>query len=793
MQSKKTTRSNTKTTTKDNEKTIIEADEMTSVATRERKETSKKPSKTKKTQASANTISENTVSEQQASTQIQSEAVSSSNNPSQNINKPAQGLEVAQTGSESRHMYFTEKDLNRILENLDALRSDVYPTPESQQDEEYVDPSFPSVCLIGLGRCGSNIALDVASLVHNARNYYLNEFRNEQLKANEKDNQPLRWLQRSFKLQQKAVVKPVFLIEPLVMLGDLDKDIEGRIRFSSKGFHSDFLKEYNKLKIMDLSEVHAGGAGNAPILGQYLAKIILNKETENFSNADWKFIHSYLIDSCGIKANQSRLYFYIFSAGGGTGSGMASEFGLAQQYSYMSKTFDTRVEKDALPNKQSFVFEPIFTSGICILPNITNQNIEMSEALHINAGRLLCKYLSEEWNFSYNIENDDGSSENVMKRIRPWNAMMLISNDIMRYAEQSDTQGNTQYIDVNSMEKHANQYISQQIFNILTAQAVTTDYDKNYFKRAGIDIGETIRLDANDLFMSLAGPVAIAYAESEVAESEKLEPSQSQLDIDDLFFRSIDLPHFNKQTQAIEGISLLPIESNAYRKALQEYKDSGYSSSNLSELHFFKNCSSVVSIVSLPKDYKLSYLDLNKLKSHLNSLFPNTTLKRYALVIGASANLSLTTLVAKSPCLSDDFLTLIVAYIKRCFAKDNYRFDDSIDKGIIDFIKAEHFDESKLDEMLHENENPAKILDTNWYAIKPMYEKKYRELIGDQEKFTSINDIRLTLDSVKKAIHYLREIYRHRISKTKIISLSSPSVSLRETTEPKVEDKKVDK
>ncbi len=37
---------------------------------------------------------------------------------------------------------------------------------------------------------------------------------------------------------------------------------------------------------------------------------------------------------------------------------------------------------------------------------------------------------------------------------------------------------------------------------------------------------------------------------------------------------------------------------------------------------------------------------------------------------------------------------------------------------------------SVLDNMLHEFENPAKILDTNWYAIKPMYEKKYRELIA---------------------------------------------------------------
>src|SRR5690606_7416131 len=135
--------------------------------------------------------------------------------------------------------------------------------------------------------------------------------------------------------------------------------------------------------------------------------------------------------------------------------------------------------------------------------------------------------------------------------------------------------GSVHNMDVTAMERHANQYISQQIFNILTAQAVTSDYDQNYFRRAGIDIGETIRLDANDWFMSLAGPVAVAYAESVVPEqhpqlSEKFrvldkEQSPHRLDIDDLFFRSIDLPHFNKVTQAIEGISLLPIESKRYR------------------------------------------------------------------------------------------------------------------------------------------------------------------------------------------------------------------------------------
>jgi hypothetical protein len=696
---------------------------------------------------------------------------------------------VAPSFASDRYMYFTERDINKILTNLDALRSSVFPVSNPDNEiQSRKQQHFPSVCLIGLGRCGSNIALDVASLVYNARNFYLSEFNNEEKQTREQEYRPMRWIKRSLHLSNSQTVKPVFLIEPLVMLGDLDKDIEGRIRFSHKGEKSGFLHDYTKMKIMDLSEVHAGGAGNAPILGQYLAKIILNKDTQRFANADWKHIHSYLIDSCGIKANQSRLYFYIFSAGGGTGSGMASEFGLAQQYAYMSKTFDTRTMGEDEENRgHSFVFEPIFTSGICILPNISDHGVEMSEALHINAGRLLCKYLAEEWDFSYNFDNEDSSESSVMHRIRPWNAMMLISNDIMRYAEETDD-GGIQHIDVNAMEKYANQYISQQIFNILTAQAVTTDYDENYFRRAGIDIGETIRLDANDLFMSLAGPVAVAYAESVIpgdSSAEKLklfDKAGGGLNIDDLFFRSIDLPHFNKVTHAIEGISLLPIESGRYRETLSSYVKNGYNAAELKDLHFFKNCSSVVSIVSLPKDYKLSYMDLNRLKSHLNSLFPNTTLKRYALVIGASANISLTTLIVKSPCLSDDFLTLIVAFIKRCFAKDNYRFDEQLDKAMLEFIRANDFDEAALDNMLHEFENPAKILDTNWYAIKPMYEKKYRELIHNKDKFVSINDIRLSRDSVKKAIKYLREIYRHKISKTKVISLNPQQTR---KTEPK--------
>ena len=255
--------------------------------------------------------------------------------------------------SSEQYMYFTERDIDRILENLDGLRERVFPKLHGEDALDALHAQhFPSVCLIGLGRCGSNIALDVASLVYNARRFYLNEFSNQEKSGSEQ--RPAGWLRSNLRLAGSRAAKPVFLIEPLVMLGDLDKDIEGRIRFSRKGEMSGFLDDYSKMKIMDLSEVHAGGAGNTPIL---VAKIILNKDTRRFSNEDWKFIHSYLIDSCGIKANQSRLYFSIFSAGGGTGSGMASEFGLAQQHSYMNKTFDTKpADEHDSKSGHAFVF-----------------------------------------------------------------------------------------------------------------------------------------------------------------------------------------------------------------------------------------------------------------------------------------------------------------------------------------------------------------------------------------------------------------------------------------------------
>ena len=685
-------------------------------------------------------------------------------------NQQHQPVTVEQTIN--THLYYTDTDQKRILDQLDSFRELI-----SFVDEETDAPltQFPSVCLVGFGRCGSNIALNVAKLVYEARQLYQldDEEKNRQLENNSKSLLS-RFLYGN---ADTTSFNPLFLIEPIVMLGDLDKDIKGRIAHTTTTDNKRFLQHYKKMQIMDLAEIHAGGAGNAPILGQYLAKIILQKNTHQFSDYRWKDYHSYLIDSCGIKANQSRLFFYIFSAGGGTGSGMASEFGLAQQYAYMSKTFQPNHGKNSKSQRQSFVFEPIFSAGICILPNLSRERLEISEALYINTGRLLCKYLSEEWDFSYS--SPMGVQTNgFMNKLRPWNAMLLISNDIMRYAEENTDNPNNN-IDVNRMERYANEYVSQQIFNILTAQALTSDYDEDYFKQAGIDIADTIRLDANDLFMSLAGPAGIAYAELAVnpnmqnmnMQNKQSTMTQEALNVNELLIRALSLPHFNEMTNAIEGISLLPTDADVYRQMIKDYAERNLNPDILNELPFFNNCSSVVTIISLPKSYRFSYTALNQLKFLLNGLFPNTTLKRYALVIGASKNISLTILIAKSPCLSDDFITLLVAYIKRCFTRSQYQFTDTVETAIVDYIHGNGVDEEDLVQLLHAHEDPSKILDTNWQAIKPMYERKYRELLPESD-FISIDDIRLDFSTVLKSIKYIKQMYSHKISKINSISLS---------------------
>ncbi|QVK22049.1 hypothetical protein KHX94_11240 [Shewanella dokdonensis] len=72
--------------------------------------------------------------------------------------------------------YYTQPDISRILQNLKQFQAQISPQLDGNVERQSQMHGFPSICLIGLGRCGSNIATDVALLVHGARNFYLNEF-----------------------------------------------------------------------------------------------------------------------------------------------------------------------------------------------------------------------------------------------------------------------------------------------------------------------------------------------------------------------------------------------------------------------------------------------------------------------------------------------------------------------------------------------------------------------------------------------------------------------------------------
>jgi transcriptional regulator with XRE-family HTH domain len=656
--------------------------------------------------------------------------------------------------------YHILRDLNQIESDLRALAADV------KSDVT----TLPSVCLMGLGRCGTNIAVRVSTLAYEAKKAFQAAAKEADKKRSKESlkSEPIKWrnewvLKRFLDVKEfinsmptrlllGPQVDPIYLVEPIVLIADLDSDILGRVKAS--GFKEILEAGDSKLKPIELSDVHHVGAGNVPLIGQYLAKIILNGGTSTLTkDPKWKHYHSYLIDSAGYNINPSRVFFYIFSAGGGTGSGMSSEFALAQQYSYHHRVHAAPVVLSAAESETETKpsgFEPIFSAGIAILPHFDPGGGEYAQAIHVNAGRLICKYLSEEWRFS-KVANADGLGVGLERALRPWNALMLISNNIMSHIEKSD---DSQKIDVTKMEEYANQYVAQQIFNILTAQAQTKDYDEQYFMKAGISRKDTIGIDPNDLYMSLTGPVAIAYAESMTPAKD-----EQDLNIKDVFLRSIGLPSLNKQTHAIEGISILPQPPDKYADTLLHV---GEDVSALSGVKFFAKCSATLSIISMPKGTRLANSEFRQLKLMMDRVFPHTRIKRYSLVVGTSAHLSLTTLIARSACLSDEVLTLLFAYIKRCFAKEEHKYSNLVEEVIQNYLMARIQNPIKLKEILKDSEDPSEIMEANWKDVKAMYERKYRALLPAPRSFVAMDSIRLGVEDVINALQYISATFRHK-------------------------------
>jgi len=95
----------------------------------------------------------------------------------------------------------------------------------------------------------------------------------------------------------------------------------------------------------------------------------------------------------------------------------------------------------------------------------------------------------------------------------------------------------------------------------------------------------------------------------------------------------------------------------------------------------FGKALSVVAIVAAPRSEVFEQRNLRQVHENIEVLFPNATIKRYALILGASENCSLTLVISGSGCLVPDACFAIRNYIFGCMLMDN-RDQEQFKRGI---------------------------------------------------------------------------------------------------------------
>src|ERR1700722_19781655 len=219
-------------------------------------------------------------------------------------------------------MQFAVED---ILQRLKAFSHSLKPSRGSQR-KDTGDAALPTVGIIGMGRCGTNIAIDLANLVYEQRKIGVKELYRRGRTAVTRNSPSARSLasgkgsagapsfwERLFGARSDR--HPVFLVDPVILAADLDGDTTQRIKVANPLLTQGALR----FGITELDWLSRGGAGNIPVVGHYIATLALLAEAK--PETAWARHRSYLVDSSGLAANSSRLFFHLFSPGGGSRSG----------------------------------------------------------------------------------------------------------------------------------------------------------------------------------------------------------------------------------------------------------------------------------------------------------------------------------------------------------------------------------------------------------------------------------------------------------------------------------------
>ena len=596
-------------------------------------------------------------------------------------------------------------------------------------------PTFPSAALVGLGQCGTNICLNVAKL--------LSTVDEEPSKAS--TSVWSRALEERF-TQFFGGSADRHLFAPFILLADLN--IDTRDTLLRKYGDTTSIAGYKRCHFIDLAWLGAGGSGNVPHQGQFLGRLALRSGTDDSqasgARADWLRSRAYFIDSLGLRDNSSRLLFCTFSTGGGTGSGLSLEIGAAQQAIH-----DQRKRRAfSLPSQSSEdeqMIEPICALGIGIMPRSTDDSVAQS----INTGRCICAYLSREQAFDRQGDT------------RVFNGLALVSNDLMTWeGDGADEVQSKEVFD------RANEYVAQNMFHLLASQALSKDYElrREELKALGIDVGETIRLDASDLANSLRGLTFVGYAES----------VPGKFDMFDLLRRAVAIPQFNQDTKCLEGISIAPLPQADY-SALTAKADPGLSSRLGKEVIVFRQASTAVIILSVPANYDIKERDVRLLRQQTEQLVPRAHIRRYALVRGASRNIGLCLVFGESACLSPEVHNHLFGYLSACFKQKDCDQDTFV-AMLNDVVLSKSRDNltaamDKLTTAMVEKEDAGAILAGVESAgmlrdLNAQLSARAAEIGLPEAK---LDDVLLSKDDALATLAYLNKVYRHHGLKRVIV------------------------
>jgi hypothetical protein len=643
-----------------------------------------------------------------------------------------------------------------ILQRLKAFSRSLKPsTGSSRKDTGEI--TLPTVGIIGMGRCGTNIAIDLANLVYEQRKIGIKELSRRgrtpaarkstggnptesgQAGSGNKNFAAPSFWERLF--GGSSGRDPVFLVDPVILAADLDGDTTQRIKVANPMLTRGALR----FGITELDWLNRGGAGNIPVVGHYIATLALLAEAN--PETPWARHRTYLVDSAGLAANASRLFFFLFGAGGGSGSGMAPVFAQAQQQARTINVKRQRPDGQPTPGYA----EALCSVGVAVLPDI----LGTAHSQHYNAGRLLCGYLASMNRFEKNFDPATGTP------LPTFSCLLLVSNTVVHHAL-----GELFSSDVYAVkaEQLANKYVARQLFNLLTAQALVEDYRITDPKvipamnAAGISLDDTTKLDINDLENSLSGTAVIGYSEQFGNE-----------DFGQLFLRAVAPASYNSDNEIFEGISLLPSKYEEYQATIDECRKND-SIERLRDLPLFGKALSVVAIVSAPRSEVFEQRNLRKVHENVELLFPNATIKRYALILGASENCSLTLIISGSACLVPDAMFAIRNYIFGCILTDA-RNEEQFTRAFNELLSRRQFEPGELLAMMRDRESLDPVIvgmgsQGGWRRRKQELELRAQNLkpwhLTNGAVPVKVEDVLLSKQDIVDALEYLHRVNSFR-------------------------------